>query len=805
MKKPVAALLLALVSAVAASAGNPAPRQRQNFDAGWRFAFGNPCDPAKDFDHGTGYFSYLAKAGYGDGPADPKFDASAWRRLDLPHDWAAEAPFDPRASPSHGFKAVGRGFPERSVGWYRKQFAVPAADQGRRFSLEFDGVQRDAQVWINGFYLGREPSGSESFAYDLTAYLNYGGDNVVAVRADVTLEEGWYYEGAGIYRHVWLTRTEPLHVARWGVFVTAALSGDFSAAEVTARAAVCNDGTVPAAFTLEQSVLSPDGRVLGTRALPGLRLAAAESGEFSVTLPIVRPRLWSTENPALHRLVTIVRDAAGAEVDRCETPFGIRSARFDPDRGFFLNGRRLELKGAAVHQDHAGVGTAVPDALWEYRLRRLQAFGCNAIRTAHQPPAPALLEACDRLGMLVIDENRSMGLSPPQLGPLEAMVRRDRNHPSVILWSVGNEEWRIEGNARGARVTAAMQAFVRRLDPTRRSVVAISGGWGGSSTTTDVVGYNYISQSDPDAQHARFPLQPGVGTEETTTQGTRGTYFDDRPRARLAPLAKGDTGSNCEVGWRYYAARPFLAGLFFWTGFDYRGEPTPLGWPAISSQYGILDTCGFPKDSFYYLKSWWTDEPVLHLFPHWNWPGREGQTLTVGCYSNFEAVELVLNGVSLGRKAMPRNGHLEWRVAYRPGVLEARGYRDGRVAETVREETTGAPVRLGLSADRPAVRSDGSDVAVVAVRAFDAQDRAVPTADAEVRFAVSGGRILGVGNGDPGSHEPDDGQARRLFNGLAQVIVQAPRAPGAIVLRAEADGLEGASITIPAPPMNSTP
>ncbi|HVW21494.1 MAG TPA: beta-galactosidase GalA [Opitutaceae bacterium] len=803
MKKPVVALLLALVPALAAPGGTP--RERTAFDAGWRFALGDRCDPAKDFNHGTGYFSYLAKAGYGDGPADPKFDASAWRRLDLPHDWAVEAPFDERASPSHGFKAVGRGFPQRSVGWYRKTFTVPAGGQGSRFSLEFDGVQRDAQVWVNGFYLGREASGSESFAYDITDYLNYGGDNVVAVRADVTLEEGWYYEGAGIYRHVWLARTAPLHVAHWGTFVTAELNADLSSAEVRARATVANDGPRPAAFVLEQSVVSPEGRTLATRTLHGLALAPGGSAEFSLGLPVAKPRLWSTETPALHVLVTVLRDASGAVVDRCETPFGIRSVRFDPDRGFFLNGRRLELKGADVHQDHAGVGVAVPDALWEYRLRRLRAFGCNAIRTAHQPPAPALLDACDRLGMLVIDENREMGLSPAQLGPLEAMVRRDRNHPSVILWSVGNEEWRIEGNALGARITAAMQAIVRRLDPSRRATVAISGGWGGSSTTTDVVGYNYISQSNPDAQHAKFPLQPGVGTEETTTQGTRGIYFDDKPRAHLAPMARGDSGGNCEVGWRYYAARPFLAGLFFWTGFDYRGEPTPLGWPAISSQFGILDTCGFPKDSFYYLKSWWTDQPVLHIFPHWNWPGKVGQRLTVGCYSNFEAVELVLNGVSLGKKEMPRNGHLEWQVAYQPGVLEARGYRAGRVAATVREETTGAPARLELSADRRTVRADGADVAVVAVRAVDARGRTVPTAGDPVSFTAEGGRILGVGNGDPGCHEADAGSERSLFNGWAQVIVQAPRAPGAVILRAAAPGLEGAALTLTAQPANSTP
>ena len=328
------------------------------------------------------------------------------------------------------------------------------------------------------------------------------------------------------------------------------------------------------------------------------------------------------------------------------------------------------------------------------------------------------------------------------------------------------------------------------------TIVAISGGWGGSSTTADLVGYNYISQSNPDEQHRKFPRQPGIGTEETTTQGTRGVYFDDKPRAHLAPLAKGDSGGNCEKGWQYYAARPFLAGLFFWTGFDYRGESTPFGFPAISSQYGVMDTCGFPKDSYYYLKSWWTDAPVLHVFPHWNWPDRVSQELKVGCHSNHEEVELFLNGASLGRKAMPRNGPLEWSVAYQPGVLEARGYRGGQVVETTRVETTGVPAKLVLAPDRPVLRADGADVAVFAVSTVDAQGRHVPTADNLVKFVVTGGAIIGVGNGDPGCHESDKDGERSLFNGRAQVIVQASRTPGPIRVTAQAEGLAPAEVVL---------
>jgi beta-galactosidase len=558
-----------------------------------------------------------------------------------------------------------------------------------------------------------------------------------------------------------------------------------------------NDGVSPMSFQLEQTILGPDGSSAAAKTLSGLKLAPGESTEFSVTVPVSKPRLWSIETPVLHTLLTVVRDATGAVVDRYETPFGIRTLRFDPNQGFFLNGQHVLLKGTNNHQDHAGVGVAVPDALWDFRIRRLKEFGSNAYRCSHHPPAPELLEACDRLGMLVIDENRLMGANSEQLGTLEAMIRRDRNHPSVILWSVGNEEWKIEGNPLGARLTATMQALARRLDPTRRSTVAISGGWGaGSSTTTDVMGYNYFTHGSTDEQHAKFPQQPGVGTEETTDQGTRGVYFDDKERAHQVPPVKGDSGGNVEIGWQHFAARPYLAGLFYWTGFDYRGESNPFGFPAVSSQYGIMDTCGFPKDQYYFLKSWWTDQPVLHLFPHWNWPDKAGEQIKVGCYSNYDAVELVLNGVSLGKKVMPRNGHLEWQITYQPGTLEARGYRNDQVAETTRLETTGAPAKLVLKPDRSAIKADGADVVVIDVSSVDAQGRHVPTSANPVKFSVTGGRIIGVGNGDPSCHESDKGSERSLFNGYAQVIVQATREAGEIRVTAQTDGLPRAEALI---------
>jgi beta-galactosidase len=713
----------------------PAVRERLLMDSGWRFAFGHPSDAQKDFHTGTGYFSYLAKTGFGDGAAAADFDDRAWRTVDLPHDWAVEVPFDGRGSHSHGYKAIGRNFPDTSVGWYRKSFFIPAADLGRRISVEFDGVFRDSQVWVNGHYLGNEPGGYIGFGYNLSEFLNYGGTNVIAVRVDATMEEGWFYEGAGIYRHVWLVKTGPLHVGRDGTFVTSEVKEN--AADVTARVMVANEGTNTATFDVEQTIVDADGKTVAQGRVKEVRLESWDNGEFSCGLEVANPKLWSIEMPSLYKLVTTIR-VGGTVVDRCETSFGIRSIRFDPDRGFFLNGRRVELKGSNNHQDHAGVGAAIPDALQDFRIARLKAFGGNAYRCSHNPPTPELLAACDRLGMVVIDENRPMGTASEQLDQLKAMILRDRNHPGVILWSVGNEEWNIEGNVKGARITATMQAYAHHLDPTRLCTVGISGGWGGSSTVIDVAGYNYISQSNPDQQHAQFPRQSGVGTEETTTQGTRGIYFDDRPRAHLAPLEKGDSGGNCEKGWKYYAARPFLAGLFYWTGFDYRGEETPFGYPAISSQYGILDTCGFAKDSFYYLKAWWTDAPVLHVFPHWNWPGKEGQDIVVKCFSSCQEVELFLNAKSLGHKAMETNGHLEWTVKYEPGTLLARGYNGSKEIITDKVETTSEPAAIQLAPDRAILKADGGDVSVITVQVNDAQGRMVPVAGNEITFGVQG-------------------------------------------------------------------
>jgi len=801
----------------------PLTREKVSIDFDWRFAFGHPYDTNKDFTNGTGYFSYFAKAGYGDGAASKNFDDRAWRNLDLPHDWAVELPFDSKGTHSHGYKAIGRNFPENSIGWYRKTFIIPESDLGKRISIDFDGVFRNSIVWVNGFYLGTEPSGYAGFSYDITDYITYGGTNVIAVRVDNMMEEGWFYEGAGIYRHTWLTKTEPLHVAQNGCFVSTEVKENASA--VAVKTTIQNEGKAEVTFEIEQTVLDAGGNSVGTTTQKQLTLKSGAEAEYACSMEVQNPKLWSIETPYLHKLVTKVL-SGGLVVDRYETTFGIRTIRFDANEGFFLNGKKVKLKGTNNHQDHAGVGAAIPDALQDYRIKCLKEMGSNAYRCSHNPPTPELLDACDRLGMLVLDENRLMGTNQEHLDLLKRMMVRDRNHPSVILWSLGNEEWGIEGNVTGARIAATMQAFAQNIDPTRRITTAISGGWGaGISTVTDVMGFNYLTHGNIDEHHKKFPDQPAVGTEETTTSSTRGIYVDDKANGRMAPTDRTDAkGSSLETGWRYYEERPFLAGLFYWTGFDYKGEPNPLGWPAVLSEFGILDACGFPKDQFYYLKSVWTNEPVLHIFPHWNWKGEEGKPISVWAYSNCDEVELFLNKMSLGKQAVPKNSHIEWVVTYQPGVLLAQGYKNGKKTLLQKVETTDEPASVQLSADRTTINSDGKDVSVVTVVVKDKKGRVVPVAMNEVSFTLEGpGNIIGVGNGDPASHEPDrfiasaksvkigdwtslnvdstenrpaNSWKRRVFNGLAQVIVQSTESAGEMVLKANAPGLTSAVLKL---------
>ncbi|MBQ3765802.1 MAG: DUF4982 domain-containing protein [Bacteroidales bacterium] len=788
-------------------------RERIRFDGGWEFAFGNASSPALDFGCGTEYFNYLTKAAsiHNEGPYSPRFDKSkwpaGWKSVTLPHDWVVDLPFAREASHSHGYKTVGFKYPETSVGWYRKTFTVPAGDEGKHFTLRFDGIFRNADIWVNGFWLGKEPSGYATQVYDISEYLDYGGENLVCVRVDASLEEGWFYEGAGIYRHVWLEKTAPVHVAPFGTFVHSDLSQDLSEADITLETVVRNSSAAESAYTLRHSILDADGRLVAAVSAGPRTVPAKDDSPSSVSVHLGSPRLWTLDDPYLYTLRTEVL-SEGETFDTYETPFGIRSIAFDADRGFLLNGERVELKGVNLHQDHAGVGSAIPDALQVYRLKELKKIGVNAVRTSHNPATPEMLDACDSLGVLVLEENRLTGVNDEHIRLLRRMIERDRNHPSVILWSIGNEEWGTEWKDKGTKITESMREYCHRLDPTRLMSVASSSG-PHILITADVAGYNYLHQHRIDDLRVQYPERRAVGTEETTGCGTRGVYFDDVKNGRMASLNRRDDTRDSTYnvigrGWKYYQERPWLGGLFWWTGFDYRGEPSPLAFPATGSEFGILDYCGFPKDEAFYLKAWWTDEPVLHVFPHWNLQGHEGERISVWVYGNCDEVELAVNGKRLGRKKMERDGYLCWDAVYRPGKVVATGYRKGRkvLVETV--ETTEKASAVALEADRTVLQADGRDLAVVTVSLKDRKGRFVPDASEWVTLEVDGpAHILGVGNGDPAWQEkerPEGPDARifrvKTFNGLAQVLLQSTGAPGAASLTVSGTGLAPSTLNL---------
>ena len=785
-------------------------RETIRLNEGWKFAFGNASDPVKDFGCGTEYFNYLTKANsiHNAGPYAQKFDDSSWQEVCIPHDWVTTLPYAKEASHSHGYKTVGYKYPETSVGWYRKVINIPATDLGKHISLRFDGIFRNARVWFNGFYMGTEPSGYATQVYDVTEYVNYGGDNLICVRADATLEEGWFYEGAGIYRDAWLEKRAAVGVAPFGTFVYADLKAPYDKAVIHVETEVNNSSLEPRGYTVEQRLLDAEGHeVFRVASREAHQLKAKETGTTHKLMPISQPHLWSTDDPYLYKVVTTVK-VDGKTTDVYETVIGIRDVAFDAEKGFLLNGQQLKLKGVNMHQDHAGVGAAIPEALMAWRIKQLKEFGCNAYRASHNPMTPAQLDICDREGMLVIDENRLTGINTEHLRLLENMIKRDRNHPSVILWSDGNEEWGIENTVQGTRIAAAMREYTKLLDPTRHSTIANAGGTE-MIKGLDVVGFNYILQNDVDNRKQANPTWKIVGTEETTGCGTRGVYFKDESQpGRMSSLNlvadKDGTENRIERGWKFYAERPWGCGLFYWTGFDYRGEPNPLKYPATDSEFGILDYCGFWKDEAWYLKSWWTDEPTLHIFPHWNLQGHEGEEVDLWAYSNCDEVELTVNGKKLSRQTMPKNGHLKWKAVYKPGKVVATGYKNGKRIMTQVIETTKPAAVVVLKSDRQQITADGRDVAVITVEIQDSKGRLVPDACQMLDITLAGdGRILGVGNGDPsylGADHPKDKDCKQFsipaFNGLAQIILQSGSTASDMTLTVGAGGLKSGNIVI---------
>jgi beta-galactosidase len=778
------------------SAKPGAGRERLLLDFGWRFHLGNANDAAKDFGFGAGQSGNFQKTGNFIGASSLGFDDGDWRAVDLPHDWAIELPFvnDP-ALTSKGFYPLGRNYPETSVGWYRRVFEIPAADVGKRITIEFDGAYRETMVVFNGFYIGRHSGGYDPFQFDVTDFVYPGQKNVLLVRVDATLSDGWFYEGAGIYRHVWLVKTHPVHVKQWGTFVSAKVAG--GDATVSIRTEVNNHGKGAQNARVTSTILDPSGKPVGKVATAPASVPEGGEQNYEQAMVVRKPLRWSLEERNLYKLVTEV-SAQGEIVDRYETPFGIRTVEFDAQKGFFLNGKSVKVKGTCNHQDHAGLGAALPDAVQYNRVRKLQEMGCNAIRTSHNPPTPELLNACDELGMLVFDETRMMSSNPEGLAQFGDLVRRDRNHPSVFMWSMGNEEAQANTET-GLHILTAMKAVATAYDGSRPvSIAPIRAIGVGGLVECDVMGYNYM---DPGAEayHKAHPDKPVIGTETVSAVGTRGIYVTDFEKGYVGSYDPYTTTgrASAEGWWSFCNSREWLAGGFVWTGFDYRGEPSPNGWPNISSQYGIIDICGFPKDSFFYYQSWWTSQPVLHLFPHWNWKGMEGKEIAVWVYSNLDKVELFLNGKTLGAKEVKKDSHVAWVVEYAPGTIEARGFRGGQEVMTAKRETTEAPAKLVMKAERQEASADGEDVVMFAVEVQDAQGRVVPMTDNVVKFRVSGaGKLIGVGNGDPTNHESDKGTVRKAFCGYCMALVQSAKTAGSITVEAESAGLTSATVTI---------
>ena len=737
------------------------------------------------------------------------FDDASWRNVHLPHDYVVEGTFSEKYANQWASLPTPRA-------WYRKRLDIPEAMRGKRVSVELDGIYRDSELWFNGHYLGNQPSGYTSFALDLTPFVEFGKANTLAVRVDPRVQEGHWYEGGGIYRHAWLTATEPLHVAHWGTFVTAAVANVTSAAPsaaVTIRTRVANASRDDQACELATSVLDPSGAEVAVVRSQATVQRGAEA-EITQLAHLADARLWSCESPQMYRAVTrVVRD--GRTIDEYATPFGLRTIRFDVDRGFLLNERPVQMLGTCNHLDFAGVGVAMPDNLQIWRIAKLKEMGANAWRCSHNPPSSEFLDACDRMGILVMDENRHLAtdssrksttrfgdLVAANFDELHSMLLRDRNHPSIVLWSLCNEEPHVPATIRNYKV---LKQEALKFDTTRPFTGAIIASKGDSyEADTDVIGLNYARDERFDAIRKMFPGKPLFASESGSARTDRGVYQSEptgdpvRNPEKIPPVHMDNYCRDNVAFWKPAAQRRWVGGYFYWTGFDYKGEPSPSRWPAIGSHFGVFDLCGFPKDAYFYYKARWRQqEPLVHVFPHWNWAGREGQQIRVIAVGNTAEVELLLNGRSLGIKPVEPEDWVEWRVPFAPGKLEARGITDGKVVVTDVVETTGQPAAIALRTDMPRLRANGQDIAVAEVSIVDAAGRIVPIAADEVTFTLEGpAGIAGVGNGDPASHEPDVARKRTAFNGHCACMIRAGHATGAVKLVASSPNLKPATLEI---------
>ena len=796
-------ILTAMVVVGLSACTQEEPRERVSFNEGWRFT--------------------LAA---GDEASQGGYDDSGWRLLDLPHDWSIEGEFSETNPASPGGGALPGG-----IGWYRKTFTISQSDKDKLVYVELDGIYRNSEVWINGNYLGKRPYGYSSFRYELTPYLLYGDlENVIAVKADNSQQpNSRWYSGSGIYRNVWLVTTNRIAVDHWGTFVTSPVVSRDSAL-LRISTSVRNSTGNPVVGTVASTVYSPGGSKVAVVRNEDIELTGQVT-EVTQEITLEDPELWSVDTPLLYRVVTEII-SGGKVTDRYETVTGIRYFAFDSEKGFSLNGEPMKIMGVCNHHDLGCLGAAVNTRAIERQLEILKEMGCNGIRTAHNPPAPELLDLCDRMGFIVMDEAFDMWKAKKNdydyhldfdewhRQDLEAMVRRDRNHPSVFIWSIGNEvmeQWLRDGS--GEAIAGELAAIVRALDDTRPVTAACNDPAPHNpviaSGALDLVGFNYS-----DTLWTRFPEAfPGgkfIGTETNSALATRGSY--DMPSSVIRrwpvrwdqPFKDGNADLTCSSydncsapwgtthrdTWRLIKANDFLSGMYIWTGFDYLGEPTPYWWPARSSYFGIIDLAGFPKDAYWFYQSEWTEEPVLHLFPHWNW--EPGEMVDVWAYTNCDEVELFINGSSIGRKTKGEDDlNLVWSVQFEAGTISCIGYKGG--IENMRREirTAGEPASVVLSPDRSRITADGSDLSFITVTVVDKDNNPVPHADNLVQFSVEGpGTIAGVDNGCQTSMEPFKADYRKAFNGKCLVVLRAGKEKGVITLNALSDGLTGKTCQI---------
>ncbi|WP_242691715.1 beta-galactosidase GalB [Desertivirga arenae] len=780
-------------------------RNIQNFDKGWKF-----------------YLGEVSKA------STASFDDSRWRSLNLPHDWSIEGKFDEKNPSGQGGGALPGG-----IGWYRKTFSVPLSSKNRSVFIDFGGIYRNSEVWINGHSLGIRPNGYISFRYDLSPYLNYGSTNTIAVRVDNAEQpNSRWYSGSGIYRSVYLTTTGKTFVDNWGTFITTPQVSHKSSL-VNLQIRVRNTSGRKGKAQLLTALYSPEGKMVASASSP---FTLNDSKDIIQTFSISNPSLWSDVNPHLYKAVTKIQ-VSGKVTDSYETSFGIRSFSFDAVSGFSLNGKKLKIRGVCNHHDLGALGAAFNIRAAERQLELLKEMGCNGIRTSHNPPAPELLDLCDRMGFIVMDEAFDMwkkGKNPSDYSrdwdkwhvkDLEDQVLRDRNHPSVFIWSVGNEiqeQWGDEakGDTSGRNITRELVSIVKNLDKTRPVTTANNevNPWNNliKSGALDLIGYNYNHSKYKDFHKTWGSEKKFIVTESVSALQTRGHYDMRSDSIRLwppawdKPLLTGNPDltcsayDNCHAPWgstheetlKEFERLDHVSGMYIWTGFDYLGEPTPYPWPARSSYFGIIDLAGFPKDSYYMYQSVWTKKPVLHILPHWNW--KPGQEIDVWAYyNNADQVELFLNGRSLGIRSKNDDFHVMWRVKYEPGLLKAVSRKNGKVVLTKQVSTAGNPFRIILSADRSKIKADGKDLSFITAKVVDEDGNLVPDADQLITFKLQGyAEIEAVDNGSPTSMESFKTNYRKAFNGLALAIIRSMEKKGRVVVEGSSPGLQSAKVEL---------